>query len=522
MTYTKRAACLIAMALLVGGASRRPDPFAIEVVDEATGRGVPLVELRTTSNVRFYTDSHGLVAVDDPSLMGQTVFFHARSHGYELTPDGFGMRGRRLDVRPGGTAQIKIKRINVAQRLYRITGEGIYHDSVLLGRAVPTKKPLLNGQVTGQDSAHAVVYRGKIHWFWGDTNRLSYALGQFGTSAATSELPATGGLDPSVGVDLSYLVDQEGFSRPVFQKEGDNPIWLDGVFVIKDKSGVERLVGKASVMKSLRETVARRLVVFDDKAGRFETIKDIPLDAPLYPQAHPFCAEVDGVEYIYCGNVFPNVRFRADWEGVCDLSRYEAYTCLAPGGRGDAPKFDRDANGKLIWGWKRDTAALGTPELLKLFDKNDLGPEGAWPSPRDVESKQPLVLALQSVHYNNFRKRFVGIGMQLGGKSSYLGEIWYSEADRPEGPWRWARKVVTHDHYSFYNPVQHPFFERDGGRVIYFEGTYVTTFSRKDEDATPRYDYNQIMYHLDLSDPRLALPADASDARSDLSDGPRP
>ena len=42
--------------------------------------------------------------------------------------------------------------------------------------------------------------------------------------------------------------------------------------------------------------------------------------------------------------------------------------------------------------------------------------------------------------------------------------------------------------------------------MIYFEGTYATTFSRPDADATPRYDYNQVMYRLDLSDPRLALP----------------
>jgi hypothetical protein len=41
--------------------------------------------------------------------------------------------------------------------------------------------------------------------------------------------------------------------------------------------------------------------------------------------------------------------------------------------------------------------------------------------------------------------------------------------------------------------------------VIYFEGTYTQTFSGNPE-ATPRYDYNQIMYRLDLDDPRLVLP----------------
>jgi hypothetical protein len=69
----------------------------------------------------------------------------------------------------------------------------------------------------------------------------------------------------------------------------------------------------------------------------------------------------------------------------------------------------------------------------------------------------------------------------------------------------YAVKVVTHEKYSFYNPKQHPIFDRDGGREIYFEGTYTHTFSGNN-DATPRYDYNQVMYKLDLADPRAALP----------------
>jgi hypothetical protein len=62
---------------------------------------------------------------------------------------------------------------------------------------------------------------------------------------------------------------------------------------------------------------------------------------------------------------------------------------------------------------------------------------------------------------------------------------------------------VTHDKYSFYNPVAHAFFEEEGGRRIYFEGTYTQSFSGNPV-ATPRYDYTTIMYRLDLDDPRLA------------------
>jgi hypothetical protein len=97
------------------------------------------------------------------------------------------------------------------------------------------------------------------------------------------------------------------------------------------------------------------------------------------------------------------------------------------------------------------------------------------------------------------------IAVESFGSTSFLGEVWYAEADTPLGPWVYARKVVTHDKYSFYNPKQHPMFDQQGGRNIFFEGTYTTTFSGN-SDPTPRYDYNQVMYRLDLSDKRLALP----------------
>src|SRR5439155_1425836 len=83
---------------------------------DQTGRGVPLVELRTIHHLRFVSDSAGFVAVRDSDLLGQSVFFHVSSHGYEFPKDGFGYRGKALKVEPGGDATLKIKRLNVAER----------------------------------------------------------------------------------------------------------------------------------------------------------------------------------------------------------------------------------------------------------------------------------------------------------------------------------------------------------------------------------------------------------------------
>jgi hypothetical protein len=107
-----------------------------------------------------------------------------------------------------------------------------------------------------------------------------------------------------------------------------------------------------------------------------------------------------------------------------------------------------------------------------------------------------------AVAWSRYRKKWISIFTQEYGDSSYLGEIWYAEAPTPEGPWRNAVKILTHDRYSFYNPRQHPYFGGDGGRYLYFEGTYSVMFSGN-KHPTPLYDYNQIMYRVDLMDERL-------------------
>src|SRR5439155_10415412 len=138
-------------------------PFAIQVIDDQSARGVPMVELQATTSACYYTDSAGYIAFDEPGLMNQKVFFNVASHGYEFPPDAFGIRGTVLETKPGGSATLKIKRINIAERLYRITGAGIYRDSILLGKTTPIDQPPLNAQVTGQDGILNAIYRGKLY-----------------------------------------------------------------------------------------------------------------------------------------------------------------------------------------------------------------------------------------------------------------------------------------------------------------------------------------------------------------------
>src|SRR4051812_48874512 len=86
----------------------RPRAFRIQVVDEETGRGVPLVELRTVNQVRFVTDSNGIAAFDEPGLFGHKVYFSISSHGHEARKDSFGFQGKTLEITEGGSARIAI------------------------------------------------------------------------------------------------------------------------------------------------------------------------------------------------------------------------------------------------------------------------------------------------------------------------------------------------------------------------------------------------------------------------------
>jgi hypothetical protein len=264
--------------------------FQIQVVDDQTSRGIPLVELETVNHLRYITDSAGRVAFFEPGLMDQPIYFFVRSHGYEHPKDGFGYAGVALTPIAGGHAIIRLKRRNLAERLYRLTGEGIYRDSVLLNEPTPLAAPLGTGKVAGQDSAFAVPYRGKLFWFWGDTSRMSYPLGHFWMAGATSEWPARGGLDPTQGVDFTYFTDTNGFSRPMCRLGVEHGlIWADAFLTVPDATGRERLVCHYAHMESLHKRIGHGLAIYDDAKEEFEQVESLDLKEiwRFPPPPHP-------------------------------------------------------------------------------------------------------------------------------------------------------------------------------------------------------------------------------------------
>src|ERR1043166_772315 len=136
----------------------------IEVVEKGSGWPVPLVELRTTHNVRFVTDNAGVIAFDLPELMGRETWFDIVGNGYEVPRDGFGSRGVRLKPEPGGNLKVEVTRKIIAKRLGRLTGAGLFGESQKLGNELDWVRI---GDL-GQDSVQNAADNGELFCARGD------------------------------------------------------------------------------------------------------------------------------------------------------------------------------------------------------------------------------------------------------------------------------------------------------------------------------------------------------------------
>ncbi len=491
---------LLVVILLCSQAVARAQLFTLQVVDSETGRGVPLVEMTPSGGATVVADSNGIFAIDDPAHLNRLLSMSLRSYGYQDA-------GGAFITAPGGSAQIMVKRRNLAERLYRVTGPGIYEDSVQSGVRVPIARPLHNANVKGQDSVQAAVYKNQIYWFFGDT-LYEVGFGNFRASGARSNLPGQGGLDPALGIDLEYWVDSAGSTRQMMPLTQPGPVWLDGLFTVEDNVGNERLLTHYSRMnpdpEHVFEPLEHGLALFNDTTQTFQRFQQYSLTAPIAPRGHAFRHTEDGEEYIYFAEDYPNVRVKAEWSHITDMSKWEAFTPLAANSRFDSanPPLERDAHGDLVFGWKAAADPFSAAMLDDLVQHGHLEREDSPFRLEDHATGRDVRLHRASVHWNEYRRNWIMIGTEFFG-DSLLGEVWFSEAPTPEGPWEDAIKVASHDRgaggdYTFYNPTSHPFFDQEGGRFIYFQGTYANTFSGN-PNQTPLYDYNQMMYRLDLA-----------------------
>ncbi|XHR27329.1 MAG: hypothetical protein ACFUZC_15435 [Chthoniobacteraceae bacterium] len=432
------------------------EPCRIEVVEKGSGWPVPMVELETTSHVTLITDNAGVVAFDLPEFMNHDTWLIVRSHGYEIPKDGLGNRGFRFKPVPGGTKRIEITRTNVAKRLGRLTGSGIFGESQKLGEHLDWQE----SGVTGQDTVQLTPYQGKLFWGWGDTNISSYALGLFKSCGAISESQPLKSFEPPLALNLEYIRNQKGDVCNLVDAENSGPIWVGGCVSLLDGKGGSHLVGAYSKIKGTLDRVEYGLVEWNDAAAKWKPLRAVWKKGesgvcPRMPDNHAaFWTDPSGRKWVYFGEALPTMRCPATYEAWADPSTWENVE--------NPNSLTSAADGKAIQ------------------------------------------IASGSMAWNFQRKRWLVVFQRKGGASGF-GEIWYAEGTSPSGPWGKAVKIVSHNNYTFYNPMIDADLVPNEAKFILFEGTYTSAFANHAQ-PTPRYDYNQIMYRLDLDDPAL-LPA---------------
>lgn len=433
----------------LGATAAERAPCRIAIVDRASGWPVPLVELRTVHGVRFVTDNAGVIAFDLPELMGKETWFEVSGHGYGVKPDGFGYQGVRLRPEFGQQLTVQVERRILAQRLGRLTGAGLFAESQKVGEYLDW----VDGPVLGCDSVVTARFGGKMFWFWGDTNLAPYPLGIFNVSAATTA-DFTPPARPPLQVRFNYFLNPKGAARGVAEVPGDGPTWVWGAATLPDAQGREHLVAAAVKVRNNMEAYRWDLVEWEAATAKFKPLKTFwtksaaSPKAPKVPDGHALkWTDAAGKAWLLFCNPFPTLRCPATYEAWQDPTTWEN---------------------------------LPTDRKVLTAEGKTIEPHGG------------------DIAWHPWSQQWLALFTQKGGESSFLGEIWVAFAPSPHGPWQQARKVASHDNYTFYNPVLHPEAFRPDSPIIYFEGTYVTTFTNN-KQPTPRWDYNQVLYQVDLA-----------------------
>ena len=390
--------------------------------------------------------------------MNVETWFDVIGHGYNVPRDGFGFEGVKLTPRAGETLVIKVNRKLPAKRLGRLTGGGLFAESQKLG----LETDWTESGILGCDSVQNAVHDGKMFWSWGDTTLPGYPLGLYQMLGTTTEVQPIDRFEPPVRLRFNYFTDAKNKPRNIAQIPGDGPTWLSGFASLPDATGKKHLVATYSKIKPPLETYELGLCVWNERTRVFEphrvvwrkTDETQPVACPL---GHAVEWKDDaGRSWLLFGDPFPSLKIAATYES---WSSPESWQELTP----------------------QVTVPIKVDSSLGSQIEEQVKPHRG------------------AIAWNAFRKKWITVFTQFGGRSSEFGELWYAEAEQPTGPWANAIHIVTHSKYTFYNPQLHPEFTQPNSPIVLFEATYTKEFSGN-ERATPRYDYNQVLYRLDLDE----------------------
>jgi hypothetical protein len=571
------------LALLLVGLGAPSSPtgsfFRIDCLDAATRLPVPLVTLRTSHYVELVSDSAGVVAFDEPGLLGAgPLWLSVLSDGYELEGAEGAVSdpavsiyaapydsGATLLPSAGAGATLLLRRTQIAQRMYRLTGAGLYRDAQLTGgRGLPAslaaagQDGLLDraSGVIGQDTVMTAVFGGRAFWLWGDTacprsarqnNCEAFGMHTVGATSciSSSSNSSSAECDVSLAPALRYFVNDSDAAFPHMAPMAPLPpleqnTWLAGLAVIDDPAGPpgNRQLLFANYYKNPGDAFAANddstrtaakpitgMAQWDASLARFVPAGPAwPADADDFLNgAHT--AQVlsprDAAArpaYVYYGGhsvLNPPIRVLATPAAMANYSAFEEFD--AASGEWQPVAVARKAKARY-----RETAATTVVRFVG-GGKLDLGrlppgPSGAGQRRGQGPNQPWSQWGAGSVNYNAHAGAYLFFGH--GGNGSFVA---FGEAFT--GPWVNGSWVSSHNASgaSCYNALHLPHMDLLGGRLVHFACTYTAMWSetvgngqswtsclfglnnRRDcAPVVPRYEYNNLIYRVDLGD----LPSD--------------
>jgi len=465
--------------------------------------------------------------------------------------------GVLLNTSTGGRATVFVTRCQPAERFYRLTGGGLYRDMVLAGEIPPSTQPLLDiSGVVGQDTLMPSnkPYHGQQYYFFGDSacprsrrqdNCLASGMYSVGAISCVRGSPGCATED-GVRVNLTYFVSTsspDGFTHPLPMAPIpplNQNTWIGSITVAEDSQGNQVMF--ALFTKPASDASQKELsgaLRWNDSSSQFDLITYFPvgnfldtcgissgartvqLFAPRQrataEQSSTSAEPYDGDGYVYLG--IPFAYLRVPPFQLANLSAYEAFTPLLPGSNVSDPVID--PNG---WGWKLNSVPFQQSDEAQLIAKGILPAAKAHMQTVDVTSGAPVFYSLGSVNFNAALQQYLVLSSQ--GSTMYV-----SLSPSLMGPYRDAFPVAWHNSSgsSCYNPLHMPWLDEDNGRVIYFACSFTAMWSDANNPNSqwytcltginarencapivPRYEYNNLVYRLDVSHLKEALLSSSS------------
>lgn len=501
--------------------------LAVEVDSNGIESGIPLVLFRTAGNyISLFTDSAGNAAFNEPGLMDGPLFFNVLADGYEIDPSPSVEiyelpydSGVVLNVSKYGSAKVLMRRTQMAARLYRLTGSGLYRDSVLTNASGDIPDSIISScreviddvGVLGQDTVMTGTYKGKVFWFFGDTTCQRSArqnncedYGMY-TVGATSCVPQSNGkCKANEPPGLKYFSSQEGGFLHVKPMAPDiapyeQNTWIAAVMVFTNSNGEE--VMYSNYMKNPGDgenagSIQSGMAKWNDALEVFEATSSWPLDIAFLNGVHTMQLlgeDVNADGYVYMSG---GLRVLATEETVIEYTSYQQYN------------LDTHM-------WEYLYAGLG-----RLGEGNSTTAKHVGATTRKIKlhltSLLPSSWSVASVEWSEY----VGMYVVLGNGGMH-GGIYLAVGPRVTGPWSKGVLVASHNTSgtSCYNQVLLPHLFRDNGRYIQFACTFTAMWSDTDNEfsdsswstclfgmndgancanTVPRYEYNNLVYEVDV------------------------